>query len=315
MEENVKLCLGTAQFGMKYGVNNQLGRQPTHEEIFEMLDFAIENGIDALDTSSAYGNAEEILGEYFAAKPKQREKLTLFSKLKISYDELDRDTTDIYTSVRTEFEGSLKRLNTNHLEGYLLHVPEDVYNENIVNALARIKEEKLVDHIGVSIYKLQEGYAAIETGVLDAVQLPYNVMDQRGSKDGFFQLAKENDFIVATRSAFLQGFFQMKEGNVPAHLKKALPYIRIIEEVLEKYQLDLTTAALGFVKAERNIDYLVFGAEKKENILEDIRKFNDANLPQDCISELKSRINDVPEDIIFPSNWGKDKKDALSGGK
>ena len=39
-----ELCLGTVQFGMKYGINNTLG-QPSEENVFEMLDTAFENGI------------------------------------------------------------------------------------------------------------------------------------------------------------------------------------------------------------------------------------------------------------------------------
>jgi len=314
-KETVKLCFGTAQFGMKYGVNNQIGRQPTYDEVFEMLDLAIENGIRALDTSSAYGNAEEILGMYFSSKPDQRRKVTLFSKLRFTNQPggFDKNCGDILSRVKAELEGSLKRLNTDHLEGYLLHVPDDVYNAKIVDALSKLKEERLVDHIGVSIYNLKEGLVAIDTGVLDAVQLPYSIMDQRGAEDGFFHSAKNHGFVVATRSAFLQGFFQMKGCNVPEHLRPALPYVHIIEEVLDKYHLDLTTAALGFVKAEADIDYLVFGAEKKEILQEDIHKFNEADLPLACIAELKSRINDVPESIIFPSNWGE--KSSSVGGK
>ena len=56
-----KLCLGTVQFGMKYGINNQEG-QPTEEACFEMLDIAIEKGIDVIDTARAYGTAEIVLG-------------------------------------------------------------------------------------------------------------------------------------------------------------------------------------------------------------------------------------------------------------
>ena len=60
-----ELCLGTVQFGMNYGVNNQIGRQPTWKESFEMLDIAIDRGIDVIDTARAYGEAELVLGEYF----------------------------------------------------------------------------------------------------------------------------------------------------------------------------------------------------------------------------------------------------------
>ena len=52
-----KLCLGTVQFGMRYGVHNALGRQPTDAEAFAVLDAARDAGIDAFDTASAYGTA------------------------------------------------------------------------------------------------------------------------------------------------------------------------------------------------------------------------------------------------------------------
>ena len=40
-----KFCLGTVQFGMQYGVNNALGRQPTDAEAFAVLDTALSAGV------------------------------------------------------------------------------------------------------------------------------------------------------------------------------------------------------------------------------------------------------------------------------
>ena len=50
MSEN-KLCLGTVQLGMKYGINNALARQPTEEESFAILQTAIDEGIACFDLS------------------------------------------------------------------------------------------------------------------------------------------------------------------------------------------------------------------------------------------------------------------------
>ena len=49
-----ELCLGTVQFGMKYGINNKTG-QPSEEACFEMMDLAISRGIQVIDTARAYG--------------------------------------------------------------------------------------------------------------------------------------------------------------------------------------------------------------------------------------------------------------------
>lgn len=58
---NSKLILGTVQFGVNYGINNNAG-QVTQTEVNRILEYAAENGIEKLDTSSAYGNSEEALG-------------------------------------------------------------------------------------------------------------------------------------------------------------------------------------------------------------------------------------------------------------
>lgn len=300
---SVRLCLGTVQFGMRYGINNQLGRQPSCEEAFEILDAAFDHGIRDLDTASVYGNAEEILGEYFDRRPGRREKLRIFSKLRPGV--LTPTETDPYGVVCYELEASLKRLHTNHLDGFLLHAAEDVYDQRLIDALRRLREEKLVERVGVSIYELREGWAALDTAALNMIQLPYSIMDQRGIQEGLIQKAKQQGYSIATRSAFLQGLLQMEEAEIPGNLHAAIPYVREIKRILSSYHLDLSTAALGFVKAEQDIDYLVFGAETREVLLEDIEKFNAAELPVQCVNELKAQIDHVDESIILPSRWQK----------
>ena len=60
---NKKLILGTAQFGLDYGIHNQTGKLPS-KEIFKVLDYAYANGIETLDTAEVYGNAIEIISSY-----------------------------------------------------------------------------------------------------------------------------------------------------------------------------------------------------------------------------------------------------------
>ena len=51
------LCLGTVQFGMKYGINNRQG-QPSMNDSVEMIKYAVDNGVKYIDTARAYGDAE-----------------------------------------------------------------------------------------------------------------------------------------------------------------------------------------------------------------------------------------------------------------
>ena len=62
IERKNKIILGTAQFGMNYGINNSMG-VPEDKDVSSILDYAHKNGINTLDTAIAYGNSEERLGK------------------------------------------------------------------------------------------------------------------------------------------------------------------------------------------------------------------------------------------------------------
>ena len=56
-----RLALGTAQFGLAYGINNKSG-QTQLSEVQSILSEAKRCGVDTLDTAAAYGQSEEVLG-------------------------------------------------------------------------------------------------------------------------------------------------------------------------------------------------------------------------------------------------------------
>lgn len=299
-----QLCLGTVQFGMKYGINNTIG-QPLEEDVFEMLDTAIENGISIIDTARAYGTAELILGRYIAAH-RIVDSVRIISKLRPNV--IGENETDVYGGVRKEFEETLKRLKVDHLNGYLLHTPEYIYRPEIIAALRKMKEEKLVDHIGISIYGLKEGYAAIRTEGIDYIQLPYSILDQRGMQERFIPEAKKAGVTIFTRSAFLQGLFMMEKERIPKHLKHVIPYMDKLDELLGKYSLEKADVLLQFVSQEQDIDYVVFGVDNKDQLLQDIYAHSEQKIPKEMIKELKEIFINIEESIIFPSLWSNGKK-------
>ena len=58
----MRLALGTVQFGLPYGIANQAG-QVSRQDVSAMLQLAVSNGIDTLDTAIAYGESEVALGQ------------------------------------------------------------------------------------------------------------------------------------------------------------------------------------------------------------------------------------------------------------
>lgn len=302
MKNTAKLCLGTVQFGKKYGINNISG-QPNEKEIFHILDIALENGIEILDTASAYGNAEEIIGKYIISRPGINKKMKIISKLSLRNLE---SLINLESIIRHEIQVSLKNLHIQQLYGYLLHVPEHMYNEKIVEELQKIKKEGLIQNIGVSIYYINDGKQAVKKNIFDFIQLPYNILDQRGKNTGFLKLAKENGLTIFTRSVFLQGLLMMEYKNIPEYLKNAKPYLIDFENLLREYQLDKISVLLNYVIYNSNIDYVIVGIDNAKQLQESISKLG-VKLPDSFLKKADQIFENVNEKVILPNLWGNDK--------
>src|SRR5687768_9379896 len=61
--ENKGFILGTVQFGLPYGINNASGK-PSRAHVFEILDYAHDQGIRVLDSADAYGDAQQLIGSF-----------------------------------------------------------------------------------------------------------------------------------------------------------------------------------------------------------------------------------------------------------
>jgi len=296
-----KLVLGTVQFGLDYGINNQNGK-PAREKSIEMLNFAHNRGIKTFDTAYAYGDAEEILGE-FLQNINSDEKVKIITKLKPNILLVSQD--EIYDIIANNFKESLKRLKRDYVDGYLLHTPEYIREEKIVTALNDLKKLGLVKKIGVSIYEEEDAIFAAKLDVVDYIQVPYSIFDQRLDKTDFFQLAKKNKKTIFGRSAFLQGLFFMSEERIPSHLQNVKVYFRELDKIISKYNLSRGQIALLFSLKNKNIDYVVFGVDNVEQLQEDINIAEQDIDCEQCIKELKDKFVNIEKNIIFPSLWKK----------
>lgn len=296
-----KLCLGTAQFGFEYGINNKYGK-PSKEEIYHMMDYARDNSIEVYDTAVAYGEAEEILGEYIRER-KLGSSIKVISKLKPNtIDENSKDNSKI---VREQIENSIKRLNINSLEGYLLHTPTNFYNESTIDELCNCKKEGLVKNIGVSIYETKHALDVVNSKKINFIQVPYSVFDQRLNNTDFFEIAKKNNVTVFARSAFIQGLILMKDDEIPENLSKVKLHLDTFDKIIDKYNLTRLEAALLFSYDNPGIDYLVFGVDSIDQLKQNIdipKRHSDF---KSCMEELLLNFTNVEESIIIPSLWAK----------
>lgn len=302
LDKTQKLVLGTVQFGLKYGVNNQLGK-PSLSKSLEILKYAYDTKILTFDTAFSYGDAEEILGQ-FVVKNKLANKIKIISKLKPNI--LDDETKDkTYNIVHWEIEKTLNKLNLKSLEGYLFHTPAYIYNHDLVKAMRQCKKEGLIQNFGVSVYEEKDALYAVKTAKVDYIQVPYSVFDQRLDKTDFFKIAQKNKVRVFARSAFLQGLILMPDTKIPSHLKEAKQYLKTFDAIIGKYHFSRIEAALLFSLSHNGIDDVVFGVDTLSQLKQDINISNQ-NLDKfkKCREELQS-LQSIKKSIIFPSLWKK----------
>lgn len=289
-----KLCLGTVQLGMKYGVKNELGRQPTEEESFAVLRTAKNGGVEFLDTASVYGEAETLLGRFGI----ERAGFHVISKLRPwGQRETDKE------AVLLEIEASLQRLKVKRLYGYMLHRTKDMNNEAVVQGMMGAKERGYTEHIGVSVYEPEEALRVVRSGVWDMIQIPYNVLDQRLDGTDFFALAKKNHVRVFARSAFLQGLLLMDPEHLPIQLQKARLYVEKFRHIVVENHFTPEEGAMLYSYCHPGVDYVVFGVDTEEQLIKNIKVCEKAEAFNDCWKELNGGFSGVPREIVVPSLW------------
>lgn len=156
-----RLCLGTGNFG--YNSNFVGNWAATDEkEAFRIMDCAVEAGINFFDTANVYGNhgegttgdTERIIGKWFAQGGGRREKVFLATKVgRPMYDnDYDGPNTCYGLSlwkIRRHVEGSLRRLQTDHVEMVQMHnVDRMVQWDELWEAFEGLVHAGKVDYIG-----------------------------------------------------------------------------------------------------------------------------------------------------------------------
>ncbi|MFH1753621.1 MAG: aldo/keto reductase, partial [Candidatus Omnitrophota bacterium] len=199
-----RLCLGTAQFGMDYGIANKSGKA-SKAEIFSIMGNACENGIDTVDTANSYGDSETAIGEYIK---KTNRDLRIISKTP-HFGRSGRP------DVRAAFRNTLERLQQERIYGYLVHSFDDIkaHGKLMWDDMRSLKDEGLIDKIGVSLYRPEElNYIFDNDFHCDIVQVPYSIFDRRF--EDYFTILKDKGAAIYARSIFLQGLSFMSIDEI-----------------------------------------------------------------------------------------------------
>ena len=258
------MVLGTAQFGMDYGIANLMGK-PTRKDILSILALAWEKGIRRFDTAPGYGS-EKVLGEFIKANGLQDE-----TKLLTKIPSLE--SSDHHKSIRLNLETSLNHLGC-PIDVLFFHNPADssslLKDPQFFENLTR---DYPVSNLGVSIYEPQEVECLSGCPFELAFQFPFNVLDRRFEQVGMPQGMRY------ARSIFMQGVLASKNGLVEDAPEPLLNIQRDYHSLLDKRKIDPIELALSFVFYAKNIDYFLIGVDTVNQLNEildvEIDEFNE----------------------------------------
>ena len=287
----MKLGLGTVQFGLKYGVSNQSGRTPP-DEVRRILSFAASVGVEVLDTAPAYGESEEVLGEFSSLASRFRIVTKTRSSVRL-------DAGDVTTDITS----SLNRLKASRIYGLLVHTPKSLSGENgrrIFEELQALKTKGLVSKIGVSVYDSADIDEILSVHQPDIVQVPINVFDQRLLKSGHLRELRQRNIEIHARSVFLQGLLLMTPESLPSHLSSVRPHLEMYRNNIAALGMSPVGAAIRFAIEQPEIDIVLCGVNNLAQ-LKDIHQEADCHCLKSAIDW--SQFSFAQETILNPSLW------------
>lgn len=289
-----EVAFGGVEIGMPYGLSATTeGQMLSEKAAIQLVHQSMESGINFFDTARQYGQSESILGKSFKGR---RSQVVICSKSKhlASKEGNIPNFRDLVRMINGSLKESLEALKTDYLDVYMLHqvsIPL-LQNTDIQDIFLALKAKGIIRAIGVSTYTAEETRIAIESGIWDIIQLPFNLLDQHQKE--MFSLARNKGVSIVVRSVLLKGLLS---GTYKAH---AAP-LQVVEDHIRQYKRflnegipDIPTLAIKFALSFEEIGSVLVGLDRPEYLSQAIRS---------CIGEgLKADTKKSLESLSYPEH-------------
>ena len=293
----MKLGIGTAQFGLDYGISNRDGQTPL-VEVAAILRYAREAGLTVIDTAHGYGESETMLGGVLPAGHSFRivTKTPAFPSRPVRPE----DAAELERS----FLMSLEKLAQRSIAGLLAHSADDLLTPggDLLHArLMELKARGLVGKIGASVYSGEQIEALLERYEIDIIQLPVNAMDQRLIASGRLSKLKKRGIEVHARSIFLQGLLLMAPEDAPSYFDPLRPLLRRYHECVRERGLTPEEAAFCFITGVSGIDHVIIGVNRLDQLVLNVAAFRKTYAPE--TREALGRFSIDDPRFLNPALW------------
>src|SRR6204780_4510085 len=279
------------------------------QESLQAMQSAIDLGCNFFDTAWAYGEGKSdgLLGKILASNPGKR----LYAASKVPPLNGRWPATaqykyrDVFPAahVMSYAQKIREKLGTESIDILQFHVWDDSWAEEAEfrETVEKLKSEKLIRFFGLSLNRWQpaNGIAALRTGLVDAVQVIYNIFDQ-SPEDKLFPVCRELNVGVIARVPLDEGSLggkMTRETKFPAHdwrskyfsadnLKKTMVRVDKLKSGLPE-NLSLPDAALRFILSNPTVSTTIVGMKKPDHVRKNIAVSDAGPLPADLLQQLK----------------------------
>ncbi len=292
------------------------------EESLASLDRAVELGVNFFDTAWAYGHghSEKLLGRLVRLHPGKR----LYTATKIPPKNLkwparpEYRLEDVYPPghIRALAEQSLNHLGLDTVDLLQFHVWVDAWGQDTgwQRAVEDLKRDGLARAIGISVNRLQPTNCidTIHTGLVDAVQVIYNIFDQ-AAEDRLFPFCREHDIGVIARVPFDEGTLTgtltadstWPEGDwrnsyfVKQNLEQSVQHAEALRPDLPA-GMPMPEAALRFILSNSDVSTTIPGMRKRRHVEANAAASDAGALPADQLEVLSAHRWDRT-----PTTWSQ----------
>ena len=282
-----KIVLGTAQFGLNYGISNKYGKLK-FKEIFKILSYCYNKKIDFLDTATAYGSSEDDIGKFFKLTKKKFKVVTKYT----------------FQNNKTIKEQLRKTFNSLGYYPYaiLAHSKKDYLNKKFQIEVRKLKKKKIIKSFGVSLYSISELKTILKSkNKPDIIQIPVNLLDKRFLDKKVVENLKRKSIKIFARSIFLQGLFFKNKKFVIKNFKNIKGIYEKLGSIAKKENMNLGELSLNWVLNLKQIDKVVIAVDNLDHLK------NNLDICKKKISKISinqiEKINSNNNIIIRPDLW------------
>lgn len=278
------------------------------KQSLESLQHAVDLGCTFFDTAWAYGDghSERLLGRLVRANPDRR----LYTASKVPPRNRQWPSRRSYTledcfppnHVADYVERSLRNTGLEAIDIMQLHTWEDAWlaDDRWISELARQKSEGRILGIGISLNRWEpwNGVEAVQSGLVDCVQVIYNIFDQN-PQDELFPACREHDVAVIARVPFDEGTLT---GNitlestwppddwrstyfVPENLKSSVAHADALKPLVPE-GATMAEMALRFILDEPTVSTVIPGMRKLRHVEANMAASDLAPLDKSLMAQL-----------------------------